>query len=287
MSLRTRRMRHSQVNEDQWVSHLQVKSLAAELYRRTGIQTSKDKMHRVEEGLLRLHKEFGHAEVEETRSAIINCPTNWQAFVNLMTVNESYLFRDKKLLEVFAKNVLAPYALEQLPVRVWSAASSTGDEASTIAILCNELAAQLQFDWQVDGSDIDTEALALARAGKFELRQLKDVPQPLFFKYFKKDTDGRFQISASIREKINFFQHNLVEPLNNDATYQVIFLRNVLIYFDQDTRRRVLDNLQNKLAPNGYLFLGHAESLPNSLKGWEQKRVGDISFYQHQEGQDE
>lgn len=279
MSLRARRRPSTFPRSGQWASHLQIKSLANELYRRTGIVTTKEKMHRVEEAFLRLHEVHGKAEIEETRIVILENPQVWQEFVNSMTVNESYLFRDKKLLEIFAKKVLLPLAMSEKPIRIWSAASSTGDEATTLCLLCRELEQRLPFDWSVDGSDIDTEAVLAARQGFFEMRQLKDVPKQLLFRYFTKCLDGRCLLEEGLRQKLNFFQHNLIEPRASGTKYDLIFLRNVLIYFDLEKRVQVFRNLAQQLRPGGFLFLGHAESVPEVLVEWQKHREEEVSFY--------
>jgi chemotaxis protein methyltransferase CheR len=183
-------------------------------------------------------------------------------FVQLCTINESYLFRDRTLFEIFAKHVLPQKMATGKSLTIWSAAASTGDEAVTIGILCSEVAKHIDCNWRVYGTDIDVQAIAKAKQGLFELRKLKGVPNSILHQYFDQRGDT-WLCKPTVLDHLKFFEFNLVGPdeVSIDCQIDVVFLRNVMIYFDLPTRARVLEMIHSKMSPDGILCLGHAETI--------------------------
>lgn len=189
-------------------------------------------------------------------------PDELQMMVDLLTTNETYFFREPKHFEFLAKEVLAKRR-SPAPFRILSAASSTGEEAYTMAMV---LAEHLKTaPWEVVGTDISTQVLEKARRGHYPLERNEGIPPAYLSKYCLKGVrsqEGTFLISSELRQRVRFQHLNLTLPVDqNLGVFEVIFLRNVMIYFDMDTKRKVIDNLLPLLASNGYLIIGHSETL--------------------------
>ena len=187
------------------------------------------------------------------------------ATVDAMTINETSFFRDSRPFDHFA-NTLLPQLIERRArsrrLRLWSAAASTGQEAYSLAMLLEEAADRLR-GWQVEilASDISASALAKAAEGiysQFEVQ--RGIPTRLLIRHFTQN-GKQWQVKPSLKKYVRFFEHNLLSPPRFSGTVDVVFLRNVLIYMDEATRRRILDHILSRLAPDGYLFVGSTESL--------------------------
>lgn len=188
-------------------------------------------------------------------------PEELQTMVDLLTTNETYFFREPKHFDFLCEEVL-PRRNTPAPFRVWSAASSTGEEAYTLAML---LAENLRSPWEVFGSDISTQVLVKARKGHYPIERNEGIPLAFLKKYCLKgvrEQSGTFLISPDIRQHVSFQQINLTHPVGAEVgQFDVIFLRNVMIYFDMETKRKVVSNLLPRLNKGGYFIIGHSESL--------------------------
>ncbi len=188
--------------------------------------------------------------------------TELQTMVDLLTTNETYFFREQAHFDFLTDVILAKHP----PGRafdVWSAASSTGEEIYTISFV---LADTLGVDapWTVTGSDISTQVLATAERGHYWLDRTRGLPDSYLRKYCLKGVraqEGSYMIAPEIKRHTKFMQVNLNRQLPNLGKFHVIFLRNVMIYFDADTKREVVARLARQLHPGGYLIIGHSESL--------------------------
>lgn len=201
-----------------------------------------------------------------------------QHMVDLLTTNETYFFREPRHFEFLTNTILAKHPAGQ-PFNVWSGASSTGEEIYT---LCMVLADKLgvKGNWSVHGSDLSTQVLEVARKGEYILERTRGLPPAYLAKYCQTgsgDKAGTFTINADLRQHTKFTQINLNQPLPEIGKFHVIFLRNVMIYFDNQTKRQVVSKLVSKLHPGGYLIIGHSESL-NGLT--EQLKVVQPTIYQ-------
>ncbi len=188
-------------------------------------------------------------------------PAEVQMAVDLLTTNETYFFRESSHFDVLREQALAARNRSQF-FRVWSAASSTGEEAYSIAMVladCLENA-----PWEVIGSDISTRVLQGAATGHYSMERAKHIPPAYLRRFCLKGVDeqtGTLLIERSLRNRVHFQQVNLNAPLPGLGTFDVIFLRNVMIYFNDETKRQVVARVLALLKPGGIFCIGHSESL--------------------------
>jgi chemotaxis protein methyltransferase CheR len=184
-----------------------------------------------------------------------------QIAVDLLTTNETYFFREPKHFD-FLRDRILPQHGSGKPFRVWSAASSSGQEAYSIAMtLADRLG---DHPWEVVASDISTRVLEKARSGHYPMEQTEDIPRHYLVNYCLKGIGaqaGTFLIDRKLRSRVNFMQINLNQALPKLGEFDLIFLRNVMIYFDNDTKRDVVRRIMALLKPGGHLLIGHSESL--------------------------
>jgi chemotaxis protein methyltransferase CheR len=182
-----------------------------------------------------------------------------------MTTNESFFFRDSKPFDQFKDTVLPAMTQARSgkrAIRIWSAACSSGQEAYSLAMILKEESAKLA-GWRIEiiGTDISQEMLEKAKAGlysQFEVQ--RGLPIQYLVKYFKKK-DESWQIDPAIRAMVQFREFNLLQDMKMLGQFDVVFCRNVLIYFDQPTKSRVLDNVSRQMPDDGILYLGGAETV--------------------------
>jgi chemotaxis protein methyltransferase CheR len=188
--------------------------------------------------------------------------------VDLLTTNETYFFREPEHFRLLPD--LLPAAPGPVGPRIWSAASSTGEEACTIALtLADRLGDQ---PWEIVGTDISTRVLDTARRGLYPLDAAQRVPQHLLRAHClrgRDDYEGFFALRSWLRSRITYQRANLNGRLPDLGRFDVVFLRNVLIYFAPETKRRLLDGLVERIRPGGYLLVGHAETLSGLHDGLE------------------
>jgi chemotaxis protein methyltransferase CheR len=181
--------------------------------------------------------------------------------IDLLTTNETYFFREAKHFDLL-RQIAQEARQRSHALRVWSAASSSGEEAYSIAMV---LADCLNgAPWEVLGSDINARVLARARAGHYDMRRAERIPEEYLKRFCLKGVgaqQGTLLIERRLRARVQFLQLNLTESLPRIGTFDVIFLRNVMIYFDVATRNRLVRRLTSVLAPGGYLLIGHSEHL--------------------------
>lgn len=190
-----------------------------------------------------------------------------QEFVNSVTTNETSFFRTARVWEFFAKEFLPDWSKTSMtPLRIWSAAASTGEEAYTIAMCCEEYRLlNPTFDYSVFGSDISTKTLSVAEQGMYGGRtpeNFKATNPTLFAKYLI-PTGEKFAITDKAKQKVSFAIHNLLNLPPKIRSYDIIFLRNVLIYFQSKDQEKILMNMSRALVPGGILVIGESESLNN------------------------
>jgi chemotaxis protein methyltransferase CheR len=237
------------------------------LKERSGLVLTRDKAYLLESRLLPVARKVNLKSVDELIAAVRARPSGDLArdIVEAMTTNESFFFRDIKPFDQF-KAVVLPALMKsraaRRQIRIWSAACSSGQEPYTLAMLLADEQAQLA-GWSIDilATDLSTEILEKARAGlysQFEVQ--RGLPIQYLLKYFKQQGE-RWQIDAALRNRVRFRTFNLLDEPASLGGFDVIFCRNVLIYFDQPTKATVLDRLSRVLAPDGYLYLGGAETV--------------------------
>lgn len=185
-----------------------------------------------------------------------------QVMIDLITTHETYFFREQTHFDYLRDTVIAQHPAGE-PLSVWSAAASTGEEVYTLAMVLADCLG-LNGTWRILGSDISTQSLATARRGQYWLERTRGLPPAMLHKYCLKGVRrqaGSFIVAADLRRNTRFQQINLNVPLPDIGRFHVVFLRNVMIYFDEDTKREVVRRIIETLHPGGYLFVGHSESL--------------------------
>lgn len=248
--------------------------IAVWLYEKTGISLTSQKRMLVSSRLMQRLRVLQLNSFEEYLGRIVSDSAEAQIAINLLTTNETYFFREEahfKLLESLVKNNVLPRNLS-----VWSAACSSGEEAYSIAFTLARCLG-LQTGWSVDASDINTDVLELAQRGVYPLSKAARVPADMLRQYCLKGTGadkGLFQIDSVVRQKIRFYCWNLLQSGDGREKYDVIFLRNVFIYFDRNVKVKVLGNLRRQLKPNGFFMIGHAESIQGIVPGIESVQPG-------------
>lgn len=185
-----------------------------------------------------------------------------QTMVDLLTTNETYFFREPAHFD-FLRDVATKFKTSgNGTFRVWSAASSSGEEAYTMAMV---LAETLRTGpWEIVGTDISTQVLQKAQRGHYPLERAEGIPPEYLRKYCLKgvrEQAGTLLIIKELRERVQFSQSNLMDPRKGLGQFDVIFLRNVMIYFDNDTKRKVIANLVPYLKSDGHFVVGHSETL--------------------------
>jgi len=191
--------------------------------------------------------------------------TEHQTALDLLTTNETHFFREPRHFELLRDQILPEHVSEAgaRPLRIWSAACSTGQEPYSLAML---LAHQLgDAAWDILGTDICSRALERARAGLYDMALAREIPDLLLHRYCLKGVGsqgGRFLMAPEIARRVRFERLNLNEGLPDlGPAFDVIFLRNVMIYFNDATKRAVVERLMPRLRPGGWFVVGHSESL--------------------------
>ncbi|HEV1999033.1 MAG TPA: CheR family methyltransferase [Xanthobacteraceae bacterium] len=249
------------------MSPFDYKYLRGLLKERSGLVLGDDKEYLVEARLMPVARRAGVGSIAELvrrlrasegKALIVDV-------VEAMMINESFFFRDRlpfdRLRDTVLPALIAARA-ESRRLRIWSAASSTGQEPYSLAMLLKEFAPSLS-GWTVEivASDISNEVTEKARTGlytQFEVQ--RGLPIHLLMTHFER-SDERWRIAADLREMVRFKQQNLLDDFSALGRFDVVFLRNVLIYFDQATKADVLQRVANVLVPDGYLLLGAAETV--------------------------
>lgn len=184
-----------------------------------------------------------------------------QVAVDSLTTNETHFFREPKHFD-FLRQKIIPARKAGRGLRIWSAACSSGEEPYSIAMILDELLTN--EPWEIVASDISTQILHKARNGLYPAARIPEVPKHYLSRYCLKgvgEHEGTMLIEKSLRDRVNFIQHNLTETPAKLGEFDVIFLRNVMIYFDQETKRQVVSRLLPFLRPGGHFLIGHSESL--------------------------
>jgi chemotaxis protein methyltransferase CheR len=209
-----------------------------------------------------------------------------ERFINAFTVNETYFYREEYHLECLGADLL-PNVVRQKRlgdgIRIWSVPCSTGEEPYSIGMWLLENWPLVDFyDIEIVGSDIDTDVLAFARAGVYGKRAFMRLPSSVRDKYFAAAENETWKIFDVLRESVSFTPVNLVDPLDmrRHGRFDVIFCRNVLIYFDEASRRLAAENLYENLHPGGYICLGHTESMSRISPLFDVCRYSNAIVYQ-------
>jgi chemotaxis protein methyltransferase CheR len=260
------------------------------IYERTGIRYEENKIYYIKKRLHQRMEAGGFDRVEDyIRHLKIFDPKGreFQQLINLLTVNETYFFREFSQLQVFAESCLQEVIKNKAQannrtIKVFCAGCSTGEEPYTLAIILREMI-EYYSSWEVliKAIDIDENVLGAARRGVYDQRSVKDVPPTYLQRYFASPAKGEYVIDQSIKDMVIFEHLNLMDrrALRFEEDYDFVFCRNVLIYFDDISRKQVVDKFYSMLRKGGYIFLGHAESLSRISSAFKIRRVSNHIVY--------
>lgn len=209
-----------------------------------------------------------------------------QMLLDVATNNETSFFRDPKVFRAIEQTVL-PGLLElatgsNREIKIWSAASSTGQEAVSLAILLEEQKSKIKdpFSFKIVGSDISERVLSKARDGVYtQLEVQRGLPAALMIKYFGKDERDRWAVRPVIKQKMEFRRQNLKESFTQIGKFGLILCRNILIYQNVDSKKEILDRVSEQLEPGGFLILGSGESLIGLSQEYHQVAVDGAVIY--------
>ncbi len=183
-------------------------------------------------------------------------------FISAVSTNETYFFRERNHFRLLVDTVLPEIRSRRRVVRIWSAGCSTGEEPYSLRIATDEATGRGMPRVEIVGTDISPQVISAARAGVYRGRSLQHVSPDVLLRYFEAGHDDSWRVRDRARQNLEFRVHNLLLDPPPAGTFDVIFCRNVMIYFDKPTQKRLVDGiLAGALHPQGYLFIGHAESL--------------------------
>ncbi len=257
-------------------------------YRKTGIYFEDSKRYFVDKRILDRMRATGH---DSFRSYYMfmrfqASGEEFQKLVSLMTVNETYFFREEYQFRCLVGPVLDEVCRHRRPdevVRIWSIPCSSGEEPYSIAIYLLEYWPRIdEVDVEILASDIDANVLERCRQGIYSKRSVQNLPREILEKYFTPLGQGQYQICEDLRACVDFRQANLNNPAETRfyRGIDVIFCRNLLIYFSDESRRQAADVFYDALNPGGFIFLGHSESMSRISPLFRVRRFPDAIVYQ-------
>lgn len=237
------------------------------LYKKSGLLITPDKIYLLESRLSSVMREHNITDLTNLANHLHNHPhgTIHNDVIEAMTTNETMFFRDMKPFDKF-RDTIMPNLLqtkgENARIRIWSAACSTGQEPYSLAIAIKEHSAKWpKATFEILATDIADKVLDKARKAHYSQFEVqRGMPAPLLLKYFNQTPNG-WQIKDEIKNMVSYKNVNLLDKIDHLGTFDIIFCRNVLIYFDQKTKTDILAKLSTMLHPHGVLFLGGAETV--------------------------
>ena len=256
-------------------------------YTKTGIYFDDGKRYFVDRRLLERMRALGVQDFSDYFS-VLRFEANgaeFQILVNLMTTNETYFFREEYQFKCLVDSLLPELMQDRptQPLRIWSVPAASGEEPYSIAIYLLEYWPEVDsHEIELLASDIDTQTLAQALAGVYTPRAVQVLPAPLLAKYFQALPNGKFQLSEDLRGSVNFSTVNIndLAQTRDFRDLDIIFCRNLLIYFDDLSRREAAEMFYEALRPGGFICLGHSESMSRISPLFTVRRFPDGIVYQ-------
>ena len=266
----------------------QFSKLSKLIYKKLGLQFDEKKLYFLNKRVERRITDLGLKDADEYLFQLGYCDSNgneMQALANLVTTNETYMFREFEQLAGFADVCLpelisARQKTTERRIRIWCAGCSSGEEAYTLAIIVREVFPDSRnWDVRITATDIDENMLELARNAVYGDRSVKNVPD-VYSKHLLPTVTG-FRIHPETArlvhmEKLNLNDHQQMRAMRG---YDFVFCRNVLIYFDDESRRNVVNHFYDSLNPKGYIFLGHSESVGRITSAFRLKKTQGHLLY--------
>ncbi len=241
-------------------------SLIALVHRHTGIAMGERKSILLQGRLRPRLRALGLESYQAYLAVVERDPKEVQVFINMVTTNDTAFFRTQHVWDYFARSFLPAWVAAHpgRTLKLWSAAAASGEEAYSMAMLCEQFQqATPSFQYQILATDISTTVLATAAAGLYGGRSVERIRAShpvLFEKYFSIEPEGA-RVVATLKKQIRFAEHNLLTSLRPPEKFDLVFLRNVLIYFEPDNQKKVVDLLRQNMHDASKLILGESESL--------------------------
>jgi chemotaxis protein methyltransferase CheR len=231
-----------------------------------GIALADNKRNLVYTRVSRRLRALGLNAFRDYREYLASHQDELESFINAISTNLTKFFRESHHFDHFRSNVVIPFGAKRGRFRVWSAGCSTGEEPYSIAaVIRREIANPAAYDLRILATDIDTDVLAKAARGEYPLRGTEDIPREYrdFFQRGSRDAETVFA-AEELRSLITFRRLNLIAPWPFSGKFDAIFCRNVMIYFDAETKSELITRFIEALHPGGWLYIGHSESLLGS-----------------------
>ncbi len=268
------------------ITQLQLDFIRELVYKETGILYETKKDYALKARIERRIKATGTKNFREYQNLLRSNREELQNLIEELTVNETYFFRDVTQLTSFSEKVL-PLVLKDkraqnnYSLNIWSAACSTGEEPYTLSILLHEKITDIH-KWKINilATDIDRNVITIAKKAEYGLRSVKNIPAELRKKYFEQ-SQSYWRVLPKITRLVKFEHLNLMDrrAMRTRRGFDFIFCRNVLIYFDDIARKKVVINFYDALNPGGFLFLGSSESVGRITAAFELLKIDDFLFY--------
>jgi chemotaxis protein methyltransferase CheR len=268
------------------LSAADLQRLSVFLYRQTGMLFGEAKRYYIERRLADRYAATGITDFASYLGCLRADAAERETLINAFTVNETYFYREEHQLACLCRSLLPELITTRRPgdkIRIWSVPCSTGEEAYSIAIwLLENWCLVDAYNVEIIGSDIDTRVLEAAREGLYGERALARLPPALRDAYFEPVKQHRRRIIQDLQESVTFRPANLIDGpgMATHGVFDVIFCRNVLIYFDDESRLAAAGNLYDRLAPGGFLCLGHTESMTRISQRFDIRRFEDATVFQ-------
>jgi chemotaxis protein methyltransferase CheR len=274
------------------VTQEEVRRLCEFLYRRTGMSFSDNKRYYIDRRLAERIAATGAQSFASYFATLrADAEREIEHLVNAFTVNETYFYREEHQLRCMTTSLLGELMRRKQPgesFRIWSIPCSTGEEPYSIAIWLMEHWDDVdKYNIEIVGSDIDTRALKAAAEGIYGERALMRLSRDVVRRYFNPLGHEQYQIDPGLRESVQFTSANLVDArdIAQYRDFDIVFCRNVLIYFDDSSRRSAAENLYESLRPGGYICLGHSETMSRISPLFRVSRFPDAIVYQKPEAE--
>jgi chemotaxis protein methyltransferase CheR len=267
-----------------------VRRLCEFLYRRSGMLFDESKRYYIDRRLVERIAATQSGSFQSYFATLrADADHEIEQLINAFTVNETYFNREDQQFRCMTSSLLGEILLHKRPadpIRIWSIPCSTGEEPYSIAMwLMENWSAVDQYNIEIVGSDIDTRALRAAAEGVYGSRALIRLPPEIVERYFDRLDDGHVLIDRGLRDSITFTHANLIDAkeMGHYRDFDIVFCRNVLIYFDDASRRMAAENLYDCLRPGGYICLGHSESMSRISPLFKVCRYPDAIVYRRPE----
>lgn len=259
------------------------------LYARTGMQFGESKRYYIDRRVAERMAEQSLSSFTDYYALLRTTPDEAEQLINSFTINETYFYREEHQLACLSRSILPEIIRSRQPgdkIRIWSVPCSSGEEPYSIAIwLLENWALVDAYNVEIVGSDIDTAIVAEALEANYGRRAVMRLAPELIERYFSPAEDRRVRLIDDLRESVTFTPCNITDAASvaRQARFDVIFCRNLLIYFDAAARVRCMQNLFNGLVPGGYMCLGHSESMARISERFITRRFPEAIVYQRPE----